>query len=182
MRYLIIIIHNEILTIKKINFFIILIVICLGCHKKQLDTQQSLQFVHTGITTRIYKTLYITVRKSKIKLTDNELSEYRRFFNNSGDITEKQKELFIGTRYNLIITNIKTLEKLNKFIISHRELYETGNNPRGTSSPGSYSLVINREKTFSVSAQKKDIFFSELLAWLKKSKCDDVVINAISNL
>jgi hypothetical protein len=167
---------------NKIYIIFLIALLFINCKKAVNNSNQFAEFVHIGMTTRVVPIVYVSTNKIVLKLNDQQLIELKKKLGNSTPITEQTKEAYIKTRYDILVTNNKTVAAVRTFIFAHQEFFTDSEHLNNNPSKDSYDIVVNPSKVFSIYYEFKNQFFLELIAYLKQNKCDKHVIEEISYL
>ncbi|NHA03478.1 hypothetical protein G7092_06725 [Mucilaginibacter sp. HC2] len=167
---------------SKLNLLLLIILSLVNCTQKTNDSNKFIEFVHTGIQTKINRIFWIGTQKMTIKLNDQQLTELKGMLGDSATLTEQKKEEYIKIRYNRITTDNKTLTAIQEFVFTHKEFYTNSEHLNNDPATESYNIIVNGPRKFSIYYSLKSQFFKELLNYLKEEKCDQNIIKEISYL
>jgi len=126
---------------------------------------------HTGMSEKPVKTLLLSREKLTIDIDKNDPLIRLLYKKN---INRKQMDSSVGLRYDLLITNERTLTTIKK-IVRNNQAYFVDSNHKNHGSFEDYAVVVNR-KTYNIYYKQKKQFFSDLKAELIQSGCDQKVI------
>lgn len=164
----------------KCKYFLLTIFLYLNCNKSPRNFTGFIEFVHTGITTRITTPLFISTKKIEISLSKSQIDEFRHSIGDTTKITKQREEEYINLKFDRIVTDSLTCSSINEFILKNKQYY-TDDAHQNKGVWESYNIHLNDLK-FSIYFKIKIDFFRDLETFLKERKCDKRVIIALSHL
>jgi len=167
---------------RKLPILLITALLFVDCKKTNTGSTQFIEIVHTGITTGMIPIIYITTKKVKLKVDYQPLMMERRLFGDSAKLTEQQKEAYVNTVYDKIVTDSQTFATIQKFILTHNQFYANAEHLNNDPAEDSYDIILNSLSKFSIYYKLKQHFLMELLTYLQQKKCDKNVITHLSYL
>jgi len=169
---------------KKRSALIVLLVF-IGCGKKDDNSNQFIEFVHLGYTTHEYPILLISSKRIDLKLNDSQLKELKQIDSisgGSGSLTERQKELYLNINYNRIITDNKTFSLIRNFVMKHNEFYASPEYLKLHPMKESFEVVIDGKKELFVNENLKNQFVNDLIMDIKQFKGSESITKEIAYL
>jgi hypothetical protein len=153
----------------------------VNCNAPQQSQPNYIEFVHIGLATRLFHPLFISQRKINITLNNQDLKDLKHFVADSANITKSEIEAYINIKFDQLITDSSTFSSICQFIIDHKEYYTDDYHQNIGSFWGSYNIHFGDRK-FSLYYKMEDEFFRDLQLFLKRRRCDEHVISAVSHL
>ena len=157
----------------------------MNCNTQYVNSNHFIEFIHLGYTTHEYPILLISSQKIALKLNDSQLKELRQIDSisgGSGNLTERQKELYLKINYNRVVTDERTFSTVFNFVNRHIDYYVDSEYLKLHPIKESFEIVIDGKKEFFVNEKLKNQFVNALIINLKQEKNDENIIKEISYL
>ena len=164
----------------KKSLILVLLLLSLTSYQQQSNNSSKyIEFSHTGIEDKYERPLLISLTKLDISLTNDELKRLRHLLGKSV-ITKKEKEEYLRSIYQFIITDKITYLAVLNFISTHKELYTNKLN-KNNGEFEDYEIKAEGQK-YSIFYKFTYKFFKELVVYLQEKNRDKKLINAINGL
>jgi len=160
---------------KTFLTLLILILSSVNIQKSFSDTNDFIEIKHTGMEEKHIRSLIISIKKINIEPDENSLLAG---FTNVRSLTAEQKDAILNLQYDFVITNITTYQLLIDFV-NRNQFFFTDSINKNHGDNMDYSITV-KGKVYNIFYKSKNLFFSNLINYLRVKKGDKALIEKLS--